>query len=148
MRQFIKRLTGLGAADAERLGGLWRDGTTRCAPRGDPYGFQRAMRELGWDDCELKVAEHFVTRLTGLIGAVGDLSADRPPRVLGFPRCGSVHTCFMVCPIDVAFLDGEGGIIAVHVAVPPWRLLRCPAAASVLERLSMSNSCEFVSAWI
>lgn len=106
------------------------------------------MQELGWDDCELMVAEHFVTRLTGLIGAVGDLSADRPPRVLGFPRCGSVHTCFMVCPIDVAFLDGGGGIIAVHVAVPPWRLLRCPTAASVLERLSMSNSCEFVSARI
>ena len=148
MRQFIKRLTGLGAAVAERLGGLWRDGTTRCASCDDPYGFRGAMQELGWDDCELMVAEHFVTRLTGLIGAVGDLSADRPPRVLGFPRCGSVHTCFMVCPIDVAFLDGGGGIIAVHVAVPPWRLLRCPTAASVLERLSMSNSCEFVSARI
>lgn len=148
MWQFTKRLTGLVAAVAERFGGLWRGGATRCAPHGDPYGFQRAMQELGWDDCELKVAEHFVTRLTGLIGAVGDLSADRPPRVLGFPRCSSVHTCFMVCPIDVAFLDEEGGIIAVHVAVPPWRLLRCPTAASVLERLSLAGTGEPVIGWL
>lgn len=144
MRQFIKRLTGLGAAAAERLGGLWRGEATRCASRGDPYGFQRAMQELGWDDCELEVAEHFVARLTGLIGAVGDVSADRPPHVLGFPRCSSVHTCFMACPIDVAFLDGEGGIIAVHAAVPPWRLLRCPTAASVLKRLSSAGMGELV----
>ena len=148
MRSFAKRLTGLTAAVAERLGGLWRGEATRCAPRGDPYGFQRAMRELGWDDCELKVAERFFTRLTGLIGTMDGLPADRPPCVLGFPRCSSVHTCFMVCPIDVAFLDREGDIIAVHAAVPPWRLLRCPTADSVLERLSMSNSCEFVSARI
>lgn len=148
MRQFTKRLTGLGATVAERLSGLWRGGDTRYASCDDPYGFRRAMRELGWDDCELKVAEHFVTRLTGLIGAVGDLSADRPPRVLGFPRCSSVHTCFMVCPIDVAFLDEEGGIIAVHVAVPPWRLLRCPTAASVLERLSLAGTGEPVIGWL
>ena len=145
MLPFTKRLVGLGAAVAERLGGLWRGEATRCAPRGDPYGFQRAMRELGWDDCELKVAERFFTRLTGLIGTMDGLPADRPPCVLGFPRCSSVHTCFMVRPIDVAFLDEEGGIIAVHAAVPPWRLLRCSTAVSVLERLSMSNSCEFVS---
>ena len=148
MRSFAKRLTGLTAAVAERLGGLWRGEATRCAPRGDPYGFQRAMRELGWDDCELKVAEHFVTRLTGLIGVVGDLSAGSPPRVLGFPRCSSVHTSFMVCPIDVAFLDGDGGIIAVHAAVPPWRLLRCSTAASVLERLSLAGTGEPVIGWL
>lgn len=148
MQLFTKSLAELGGAVAEQLGGLRRAVCTRCTPYDDPYGFQRAMRELGWDDCELRVAEHFFTRLTGLIGAMDDLSAGRSPYVLGFPRCSSVHTCFMVCPIDVAFLDGEGGIIAVHVAVPPWRLIRCSTAASVLERLSMSNSCEFVSARI
>lgn len=147
MRQFIKRLTGLGAAVAGQFGGLWRAARTRCTPCDDPYGFQQAMRELGWDDCELRVAEHFFTRLTGLIGAMGDLPAGRSPYVLGFPRCSSVHTCFMVCPIDVAFLDGEGGIIAVHVAVPPWRLLRCPTAASVLERLSLAGTEEPVFGW-
>lgn len=102
----------------------------------DRFGFYRAMRALGWDGGTLVVASSFLQRLRGL-------GAYRPGRsgaiagpVLGFPRCRSVHTWFMRRPIDVAFIDAQGGLIAFYHAVPPGRVRSCPHAASVLERFS------------
>ena len=37
----------------------------------DPYGFRRALRELGWEPARLVVAERFVPRLRGLTGFPG-----------------------------------------------------------------------------
>jgi uncharacterized membrane protein (UPF0127 family) len=48
--------------------------------------------------------------------------------------CTSIHTFFMRFPIDAAFLDKGGRVIAVYAGLKPWRLsgihLR---AAGVLE---------------
>lgn len=103
------------------------------APDGDPFGFRRALGDLGWECDELVVADRFMTRLLGLTDR--RLARRGAAVAMGFPDCGSVHTCFMSGAIDVAFLDGEGSVLAVFAAVPPWRVLRCRGARSVLERL-------------
>ena len=40
-----------------------------------------------------------------------------------FPRCGSVHTFGMRFAIDIAFLDREGRVLAVHENVRPGRMV-------------------------
>lgn len=110
----------------------------------DPYGFRRALRALGWEPARLLVAESFLQRLVGMLAldsCEGAKPVDagpsaRPPVVMAFPRCSSVHTCFMRSPIDVAFIDRDGRVLSVCQGVPPWRIRACRGAASVLERLS------------
>jgi len=78
---------------------------------------------------ELLIAATPWTRLRGLIG--------RPPpapgKALLLPRAASVHTCFMRYRIDVVFLDRSARVLAVHRAVPPWRLRAHRGAHAVLE---------------
>ena len=50
--------------------------------------------------------------------------------------CSSVHTFGMGYPIDVAFLDECGIVIAARRRVGPCRMLGVPHAACVLERPS------------
>lgn len=116
----------------------------------DPYGFRRALRELGWEPARLFVAEHFLQRLVGMIAlkpccSEGSSSATdgnarrelRPPSVvMAFPRCSSIHTCLMRMRIDVAFLDRDGKVLAVYRNVRPWRICSYRGAVSVIERLS------------
>jgi uncharacterized membrane protein (UPF0127 family) len=53
---------------------------------------------------------------------------------LFFPRCTSIHTCFMRGPIDVVFVDRDKRVVAVQQAVSPWRFLFGPRGShSVLE---------------
>jgi uncharacterized membrane protein (UPF0127 family) len=40
---------------------------------------------------------------------------------LWFPRHSSVHTFFMKFPIDVAFVDRHGRVIALYHSLKPWR---------------------------
>ena len=40
---------------------------------------------------------------------------------LWFPNHSSVHTFFMRFPIDVAFLDRRGRVIAFYDSLKPWR---------------------------
>ena len=40
---------------------------------------------------------------------------------LWFPNHSSVHTFFMKFPIDVAFVDRRGAVIAVYHSLKPWR---------------------------
>ena len=103
----------------------------------DPHGFRRALRELGWEPACLVVAEAPLVRLMGLIPASHQVyeTADTAP-AMGFPRCRSIHTCFMRQPIDVAFLSAAGNVRAVWYGVAPWRVLACRDAVSVLERIS------------
>lgn len=110
----------------------------------DPYGFRRALRVLGWEPARLLVAEFFLQRLVGML-ALDPYEDAKPadagpsaslPVVMAFPRCSSVHTCFMRSPIDVAFIDRDGRVLSVCQGVPPWRIRSCRGAASVLERLS------------
>lgn len=104
----------------------WR--AVRCAV------LSRALRELGWLG-RIKVARSFSNRLVGLAGRSPARARDSVD-ILVFPRCRSVHTCFMRFPIDIAFIDVGGDVLECHESVDPWRFLSCPGASFVLERPS------------
>jgi len=71
----------------------------------------------------------FRDRLLGLMGR-RNLSQAR----FWLPRCSSVHTCFMLAPIDIVFLDRERVVVSLHEAAKPWRFFRgAHGADSVLE---------------
>ncbi len=69
---------------------------------------------------ECRVAQDFVSRFVGLMGR-SDL---KPEEALLFPKCNSIHTCFMRMSIDVLFLSPKGEVLEVLEAVRPWRFLR------------------------
>ena len=76
--------------------------------------YARALNRLGWTPAEFVVA-----------------------LVMAFPRCSSVHTCFMAYPIDIAFIDARGYVLVCYENVRPWRMCSCPGAWAVLERPSI-----------
>lgn len=101
-----------------------------------PDAIARATDTLGWTPSKIEVADTFAARLGGLI--------IRPPiegagelRVLVFPKCHAVHTCFMRYPLDIAFVDARGDVLVLYQGVAPWRFLSHPSAAAVLERASV-----------
>ena len=61
--------------------------------------YARALNRLGWTPAEFVVAESFVVRLRGMLGR-RPVAANGLSLVMAFPRCSSVHTCFMAYPID------------------------------------------------
>lgn len=73
-------------------------------------------------------------RLRGLAGRRPDST------VMVFPRCRDVHTLTMRHPLDVAFLDRRGQVVAVHRLVLPGARLRCSRAWAVVERFSRPGS--------
>jgi uncharacterized membrane protein (UPF0127 family) len=81
---------------------------------------------LGFD---VPVAETHRARLLGL----AFLDREEAGEGLLIPDCRSVHTFGMRFALDVVFLDRESRVIQLRRAVPPWRFIRCPEAASVLE---------------
>jgi uncharacterized protein len=78
---------------------------------------------------EIPVAETKLSRVLGL--AV--LSRERAGVGLLIPRCRSVHTLGMRFPLDLIFLDRDGGVLELHRGVPPGRFIRCAGAMAVLE---------------
>lgn len=98
--------------------------------------YARALNRLGWTPAEFVVAESFAVRLRGMLGR-RPIAAGGLPLVMAFPRCSSVHTCFMAYPIDIAFIDRSGNILACYENVRPWRMCFCPGAWAVLERPSI-----------
>lgn len=100
--------------------------------------FRRAATALGWDADAIEVAVSFVDRLLGMT-ARPPLTPDGALRILAFPSCRAVHTCFMRYPLDVAFIDGAGAVLVVHEGVAPWRFISHPAAAAVIERPSCAE---------
>jgi uncharacterized membrane protein (UPF0127 family) len=76
------------------------------------------------------VAVGLRARTLGLAG----LDRDRAGVGLLIPRCSRVHTFWMRFPLDIAFLDEEGGVLDRRLSVPPRRLLSHRAAKAVLER--------------
>lgn len=98
--------------------------------------YARALDRLGWTPAEFVVAESFAVRLRGMLGR-SPIAANGLPLVMAFPRCSSVHTCFMAYPIDIAFIDRSGNILARYENVRPWRMCSCPSAWAVLERPSI-----------
>lgn len=101
-----------------------------------PGAIERAIALLGWDEGDVEIAESFFDRLGGLV-ARSPFTSSGEPRVLAFPACDAVHTCFMRYPIDVAFIDARGSVLVVYQGVAPWRFLSHPGAAAVLERPSV-----------
>ena len=55
---------------------------------------------------------------------------------LELPRCRSVHTFWMRFPLDLVWLDADGGVVRVDEDVPPRRSRACRDARSVLETRS------------
>jgi uncharacterized membrane protein (UPF0127 family) len=49
------------------------------------------------------------------------------------PNCRSVHTFGMRFELDLLFLDEHESVVELRRSVPPWRLVRCGTAHSVLE---------------
>jgi uncharacterized membrane protein (UPF0127 family) len=86
-------------------------------------------------------------RRTELLGLAVPVAATPLSRLLGLallprcrarqglliPRCRSVHTFGMRFPLDLLFIDEDGGVLEVRRGVPPRRLVRCPGAMAVLE---------------
>ncbi|RZI88865.1 MAG: DUF192 domain-containing protein [Variovorax sp.] len=86
------------------------------SPQAEPFGPVR-VAERGWD------------RTRGLLGR---------PQLVGsqgllITRCSSVHTVGMRYPIDVVFLDRDGGIARIVENLRPMRMAMCLGAANVLE---------------
>lgn len=84
------------------------------------------------EQCE--VADHYVSRLKGLLGRSGL----REGGGLWIRPCNSIHMWFMKFSIDVVFVRPNGGeleVSSIYPAVRPWRLLPLSdfAATEVLE---------------
>ena len=79
---------------------------------------------------DLRVAATFGKRLIGLMGR----KALGPGEGLLLERCPSIHTFFMKFPIDLAYLDENFRVVAVHSGVRPWRVvLGAPSGLHALE---------------
>ncbi len=85
----------------------------------------------GGEDLRCRCAVGVLDRMRGLLGtAPGDLGRN----ALLLVRCPSVHTFGMAYPLDLAFFDRGGTVLAVFRAVRPGRVRSCPGAVAVLER--------------
>lgn len=98
--------------------------------------YARVLETLGWQPAHLVVAERFCDRLLGMT-VRPPVTAGGLPLAMAFPRCASVHTCFMRYPLDVVFIHRGGDILRVCESVVPWRLLSCAGAFAALERASL-----------
>ena len=94
--------------------------------------YARALERLGWTPAEFVVAESFAVRLRGMLGR-SPIAANGLPLVMAFSCCSSVHTCFMAYPIDIAFIDRNGNVLARYENVRPWRMCSHPGAWAALE---------------
>jgi uncharacterized protein len=93
-----------------------------------PLRFRRLERAelLGF---KVPVARTGLSRLLGL----AFLPRARAGAGLLMPGCRSVHTFGMRFDLDLVFLDREGRVLEIRRSVPARRMVRCPAATSVLE---------------
>ncbi len=73
-------------------------------------------------------ADTFLARLRGLMGRRA-----APENGLWIVPCSTVHTFFMRCAIDIVFLDARGDVLRIESNCPPWRVVCCKGAQSVLE---------------
>lgn len=66
---------------------------------------------------ELKYATKFIDRLIGLMFKKNITYG------LCFPKCNSIHTFFMFCPIDVIMTDKNNNILYTYQRLRPWRII-------------------------
>lgn len=87
----------------------------------------------------VEVADTFSSRFLGLMGK---RSLDSSEGLL-LRKCSRVHTCFMLFPIDVAYLSSTYNVLSVET-LSPWKMgSRVKGAAHVLE-LSVGKKEEIV----
>ncbi|GLQ96506.1 DUF192 domain-containing protein [Dyella mobilis] len=77
------------------------------------------------------LADTALSRLRGLLGRT-PLAPDAGEGLLLKP-CGSVHTFGMHYPIDVVYLDAEGGVLTTRENMLPTRTSACRGARQTLE---------------
>ena len=94
------------------------------------------LRILGWEDMRIVIAQTFFERLLGLLAPAYRAGTRAGGVVMVFPRCPSVHTWFMKRDLDIVFLDCSGAMLRVCWEVKPGRLIFCPGASLVIERVS------------
>jgi len=83
-----------------------------------------------------RLVDTFYRRAAGWLGRreIG------PDEALVIRPCRSIHTCFMRCPIGVAFVDSNGQVLAVHGTVPPWRFLLGPKSSDWVVEFAAGES--------
>ncbi|WFB37519.1 DUF192 domain-containing protein [Kiritimatiellota bacterium B12222] len=94
----------------------------------------------------IRVADSFALRGVGLMGR------RRMPEAYGaglfFPKCRSLHGCFMRFDLEVWFLDAAGQPVGEPQLLKPWRVVVGPRQAvhcmEVLPGLVMRGEGEFV----
>ncbi len=64
------------------------------------------------------LANTFPSRLLGLMGR-SHLPSDF---CLVLTPCSSIHMAFMKIPLDIAYLNREGKVIALQWGLKPWRI--------------------------
>lgn len=88
-------------------------------------------------ELDLRVARGFFARARGLLAS----APPAPGCGLLIPRCAAVHTFGMRYAIDVIFLDHDARVLAIHPALPPWRIRRAAGACAVLEMAAGASAC-------
>lgn len=97
--------------------------------------FALAMRNVGWE-VRVVFARTFFQRLLGMTRFGRRLSDACNGSAMAFVGCGCVHTFWMDRPLDIVFIDRSGSPLALHEFVPSRRIVHCPGAFAVIERLS------------
>lgn len=75
-------------------------------------------------------------RLRGIAGA-------RRGDVVLLAPCRDVHTFGVDGALDIAFVDGQGRVVASYRDVGPQRRIRCSSAAAVMERWATQDTAWF-----
>lgn len=77
-----------------------------------------------WRDREALFSRARVARtpIDRMVGLLPRTSMDEDEAMV-FPSCRSLHTFFMRIPIDIAFLDHEGGVVKIVPDVSSGRLV-------------------------
>lgn len=66
---------------------------------------------------EVRIADRWWPRLRGMIGR----PAPSDGQGLLLSPCQGVHMHWMTYPLDVAFLDADGAVVALYHGLKPWR---------------------------
>jgi hypothetical protein len=69
---------------------------------------------------QVRVADRWWPRLRGMIGR----PEPGPGEGLLLDPCKGVHMQWMRYALDIAFLDGEGRVVALYHGLAPWRFSR------------------------
>ena len=92
-------------------------------------------RRAHWEDAQVAPTDCvFLTRMSERLRGLLFCKPDAKVRVL--VPCAAVHTIGMTHEIDIAFLDGEGTVLAAYEKVGKRRHLRCAGARMTLERFA------------